>query len=80
MTIVRCGDIVFSEYNAFHGEIGYITEEFDGALASGSYAIVKCHDDNDSLYLWSILRSTEIRADFLSSAIGWDDKQLDGII
>jgi type I restriction enzyme M protein len=70
MKIVRVGDIVFSEYNAFHGAIGYITEEFDGALASGSYTVVKCHDDKDSLYLWSILRTTEIRADFLSSAIG----------
>jgi restriction endonuclease S subunit len=54
----------------FNGAIGYITEEFDGALASGSYTVVKCHNDKDSLYLWSILRTTEIRADFLSSAIG----------
>jgi type I restriction enzyme M protein len=70
MKIVRTGDIVFSEYNAFHGAIGYITEEFDGALASGSYTVVKCHNDKNSLYLWSILRTTEICADFLSSAIG----------
>jgi type I restriction enzyme M protein len=70
MKIVRTGDIVFSEYNAFHGAIGYVTEEFDGALASGSYTVVKCYDDKNSLYLWSILRTTEIRADFLSSAIG----------
>jgi type I restriction enzyme M protein len=70
MRVVRNGDIVFSEYNAFHGAIGYITEEFDGALASGSYTVVKCNDTKNSLYLWSILRTTEIRADFLSSAIG----------
>ena len=70
MKIVRTGDIVFSEYNAFHGAIGYVTGEFDGALASGSYTVVKCNDDKNSLYLWSILRTTEIRADFLSSAIG----------
>jgi len=70
MKIVRTGDIVFSEYNAFHGAIGYVTEEFDGALASGSYTVVKCGDKKNSLYLWSILRTTEIRADFLSSAIG----------
>jgi type I restriction enzyme M protein len=70
MKVVRTGDIVFSEYNAFHGAIGYITDEFDGVLASGSYTVVKCHDDKNSLYLWSILRTTEIRADFLSSAIG----------
>jgi type I restriction enzyme M protein len=80
MKIVRTGDIVFSEYNAFHGAIGYIIDEFDGALASGSYTVVRCDDTVDSLYLWSILRTTEIRADFLSSAIGmgrqtinWDD-------
>jgi type I restriction enzyme M protein len=58
MKIVRTGDIVFSEYNAFHGAIGYITEEFDGALASGSYTVVKCHNNKNSLYLWSILRTT----------------------
>jgi type I restriction enzyme M protein len=70
MKVVRTGDIVLSDLNAFHGAIGYITEEFDGALASGSYTVVKCYHDGDSLYLWSILRTTEIRADFLSSAIG----------
>ncbi|MDR1470807.1 MAG: N-6 DNA methylase [Spirochaetaceae bacterium] len=70
MKVVRTGDIVFSDLNAFHGAIGYITEEFDGALASGSYTVLKCYNDGDSLYLWSILRTTEIRADFLSSAIG----------
>jgi hypothetical protein len=70
MKVVRTGDIVFSEYNAFHGAIGYITEEFDGALASSSYTVVKCYDDKNSLYFWSILRTTEIRADFLSSAVG----------
>jgi type I restriction enzyme M protein len=80
MKIVRKGDLVFSEYNTCHGAIGYITEEFDGALASGSYTVVRCFKDYDSLYLWSILRTTEIRADFLTSAIGmgrqtigWED-------
>ncbi len=80
MKIIRTGDLVFSEYNTFHGATGYVTEEFDGALASGSYTVVKCKHEYDSLYLWSILRTTEIRADVLSSAIGmgrqtgdWDD-------
>jgi hypothetical protein len=80
MKVVRNGDLVFSDYNAFHGAIGYITDEFDGALASGSYTVVRCFNDYDSLYLWSILRTTEIRADILTSAIGmgrqtvdWDD-------
>jgi len=77
MKIARTGDIVFSEYNAFHGAIGYITEEFDGALASGSYTIVRCINMNDSLYLCSILRSTEIRTDMLTSAVGMGRQTVD---
>jgi len=71
MKVVRTGDIVFSVYNTINGAIGYVTEDIDGALAaSESYIVVRCNDDKNSLYLWSILRTTEIRADFLSSAIG----------
>jgi type I restriction enzyme M protein len=77
MKVARTGDIVFSEYNAFHGAIGYITEEFDGVLASGSYTIVRCNDMDDSLYLCSILRSTEIRADMLTSAVGMGRQTID---
>lgn len=80
MNVVRTGDLVFSVLNAFHGAIGYITEEFDGALASNSYFILRSNDPDDSLYLWSILRTTEIRADILTSAVGmgrqtvnWED-------
>lgn len=80
MLVVRTGDIVFSEYNTFHGAIGYITDELDGCLASGSYIVVRCNNIEDSLYLWSILRTTEIRAEFLTSAVGmgrqtiaWED-------
>lgn len=77
MKIVRKGDLVFSEYNAFHGAIGYITDEFDGALASGSYTIVRCFNDYDSLYLWAILRTVEIRSDILTSAIGMGRQTVD---
>ncbi len=80
MTVCKEGDLVFSNYNAFHGAVGYITKDFDGCLASGSYTVVKCPDTLMSIYLWSILRTTEIRADLLSSAvgmgrqtIGWND-------
>jgi len=77
MKVARKGDIVFSEYNAFHGAIGYVTEEFDGALASGSYTIVRCTNIDDSLYLCSILRSTEIRTDMLTSAVGMGRQTID---
>lgn len=80
MTVCKEGDLVFSRYNAFHGAIGYITEDIDGCLASGSYTVVKCSDKIVSLYLWSILRTTEIRSDLLTSAVGmgrqtieWED-------
>jgi type I restriction enzyme M protein len=80
MKVLRTGDLVFSDYDTFNGAIGFITDEFDGALASGSYTVVKCFNEHDSLYLWSILRTTEMRADFLTSAIGmgrqtvsWED-------
>ena len=83
MKIVRTGDLVFSEYNAFHGAIGYITEEFDNALASGSYIVIRCNNVEDSLYLWSILRTTELRSDLLTTAVGmgrqtisWDNIKL----
>jgi type I restriction enzyme M protein len=77
MNIVRTGDLVFSCLNAFHGAIGYITDEFDGCLASGSYIVVRCNDLEDSLYLWSILRTTEIRADILTSAVGMGRQTID---
>jgi type I restriction enzyme M protein len=77
MKVVREGDLVFSEYNAFHGAIGYITEEFDGSLASGSYIVLRCNNPDDSLYLWSILRTTEIRADLLTSAVGMGRQTID---
>ena len=70
MKIVREGDLVFSKYNTFNGAIGYITDEYEGALASGSYLVMRCDSMVDTLYLWAMLRSTEIRSDFLSSSTG----------
>jgi len=70
MKIVNTGDLVFSEYNSFHGAIGFVTEEFDGALASGSYTVVRCKNNYDALYLWLIMRTTEMRTEMLIGAIG----------
>lgn len=68
--IVHKNDIVFSRYNAFQGAVGFVTEEFDGAFASSSYIVLKPKDVNDAIYIWSVIRLTEIRADILDSAIG----------
>ncbi len=69
-TLVKEGDIVFSEYNAFYGAIGYVSEEFVDSFASDSYIVLKPKDKVEGLYAWSVLRTTEIRADLLDSAVG----------
>ena len=70
MISLKEGDLVFSEYNSFNGAIGYITKDFEGALASNSYTVVRSKDLENSVYLWSVMRTTEIRCDLLSSAVG----------
>lgn len=81
MLQVHDGDIIFSKIRAIDGAIGIVPFEFDGALVSkSSYFILKSSDKIDTYYLWSILRSYEIRADLMSPStgtgryvIGWDD-------
>lgn len=81
-TLVNEGDIVFSQYNAFYGAIGYVSEEYAGSFASSSYIVLKPQDKIEGIYAWSVLRTTEIRADLLDSAVGmgrspikWEDIQ-----
>lgn len=67
---VHEGDIVFSNIRATDGAVGIVQEELDGALASGSYTILRGKDLYDTVYFWSVLRSHEIRADLMSVATG----------
>lgn len=67
---VRTGDLVFSNIRATDGAIGIVTDDFDGALVSGSYTVMRCEQLEDTIYLWSILRSHEIRADLMSVSSG----------
>lgn len=78
--IVEEGDIVFSNYNAYYGAIGYVSEDFAGSFASNSYTVLKPNNFEDGIYAWAVLRTAEIRADMLDSAIGmgrstikWED-------
>lgn len=68
--LVEEGSIVFSMYNAFYGAIGYVSDDFAGSFASTSYIVLKPKDKTDAIYAWSVLRTTEIRADLLDSAVG----------
>ncbi|MBO7100483.1 MAG: N-6 DNA methylase [Bacteroidales bacterium] len=69
-TLVKEGNIVFSQYNAYYGAIGYVSKEYVGSFASSSYIVLNPTDKVDGIYAWSVLRTTEIRADILDSAVG----------
>jgi len=69
-TLVTEGNIVFSQYNAYYGAIGYVSNEFEGSFASSSYIVLEPIDKVDGIYAWSVLRTIEIRADILDSAVG----------
>ena len=71
MQIVREGQMVFSTVRASDGAIGIVPPELDGALVSkSSYTVFECESLQDAVYLWSILRSHEIRADMQSLSSG----------
>ena len=71
MHVVREGQMVFSTIRATDGAIGIVSAELDGALVStDSYSVFDCDSAQDAAYLWSILRSHEIRADMQSLSPG----------
>ncbi len=70
MNRVHAGDLVFSTIRATDGSIGVVPENLDGALVSGSYTVFRCSTIEDTVYLWAILRSSELRADMQSMSPG----------
>jgi type I restriction enzyme M protein len=70
MTRVHTGDLVFSNIRAINGAIGVVPPELDGAILSGSFTVLRCPTPTDTVYLWSILRTHEIRADLMSPSVG----------
>lgn len=68
---VREGQMVFSTIRATDGAVGIVPPELDGALVStSSYTVFECGKANDAAYLWSVLRSSELRADMQSLSPG----------
>ena len=70
MQRVAVGQIVFSTIRATDGAIGIVPPDLDGALVSGSYTVFRCDVPHDAAYLWSVLRSYELRADMQSLSPG----------
>ena len=65
------GQIVFSKIRATNGAVGIVPLTLDGALVSkSSYTVFDCKTPYDAAYLWSVLRSYEIRADMQSLSPG----------
>nr|MDQ5872672.1 N-6 DNA methylase [Acidobacteriota bacterium] len=77
---VRKGQMVFSQIRATDGAIGIVPPEMDGALVSGSFYVFDCGSEEETAYLWAVLRSHELRADMQSQSPGsgryvtyWED-------
>lgn len=70
MFCVRKGQMVFSQIRATDGAIAIVPPEMDGALVSGSYYVFECGDEEETAYLWAVLRSHELRADMQSQSPG----------
>ncbi|MCY4260182.1 MAG: N-6 DNA methylase, partial [Rhodobacteraceae bacterium] len=70
MQRIATGQIIFSTIRATDGAVGIVHPELDGALVSGSYTVFMCDEPHDAAYLWSVLRSHELRADMQSLSPG----------
>jgi type I restriction enzyme M protein len=67
---VKAGQLVFSTFRATDGAIGIVPKELDGALVSHNFSVFSCGGVEDTAYLWSVLRSHELRADMQSLSPG----------
>lgn len=67
---VHTNDIVISNINAVHGAIGVVGEDCDGLYVTSEYTICRAKSGYDPIALWLILRSPEVRSDFLVTASG----------
>jgi len=71
MRQVTTGQIVFSKNRATDGAIGIVPQNMHESLVSiSSYTVFDCDSPQDAAYLWSVLRSHELRADMQSLSPG----------
>jgi len=66
------GDIVVSNINAVNKAICVIPDDLSGLLISNEYTVLRLRPgvDADPLYLWSVLRSTAVIAEWISDSSG----------
>ena len=68
---IKEDDLIFSTINAVQGAVGIVDKRTTGALASANYTVLRCINPIDTDYLWTLLRTAEIRADLLSLCTGF---------
>ncbi len=68
----QAGDIVVSNINAVNKAICVVPDEMSGLLVSNEYTVLRLKQgiDADPLYIWSVLRSTAVIAQWLSAGTG----------
>jgi type I restriction enzyme M protein len=66
------GDIVVSNINAVNGATCVLPEKAKGHLITSEFTVLRVKDgvDVDPMYLWSVLRSPAVIAEWLSSSTG----------
>ena len=79
---VSTGDIVISNIAATYGSVAVVTSDLDGLLVSKEYTVLNALPGFDAMVVWALLRSAEIRAQFLLRSTGanrtrvsWSDIQ-----
>ena len=68
----RAGDIVVSNISAVYKAICVVPKDLDHLLVSNEFTVMRLKPtvDADPLYIWSVLRSTAVIAEWLSGASG----------
>ena len=70
MRLLHSGDLIFSNIRATDGAVGILPPELDGALVSKSFTVLRGQNYSDTVYIWSLIRTHEIRADMMSTSSG----------
>ena len=70
--MTRVGDIVVSNINAVNRAICVIPDGFEGLLVSNEFTVLRLRSGvtADPQYIWSVLRSSAVIAEWLSAASG----------
>jgi type I restriction enzyme M protein len=68
----RCGDIVVSNINAVNKAICVLPKSMEGLLVSNEYTVLRLKGGSkaDPQYIWSVLRSSAVIAEWMSGSSG----------